>query len=314
MLPTQNEPCTMCEECIKACPTGARQVTGREMTVEDVVREVMRDRMFAELPQDWRAAYDAGIFTEFMEQRAPGHTVLDGKIYRKGMLDFKADIARAASSLDFLADPEAYEKRETLKSFDIACDGVIAFAAGHAALARDLADRETRPQRRAELLKIADVCDRVPAHAPRDFHEALQYYWFCHLAAITELNGLIQVLGRDFENEEVLRRRLVNRTHKYGNDDDYADDIMRMVFAACFEEIDGRPDARGGRCRVEMLPTTSHVHFGSVTGAMPDGRKAGLPLSEGISPVQGADRRGRSVQSCWQRGRNYNRTNRTSHW
>jgi formate C-acetyltransferase len=103
---------------------------------------------------------------------------------------------------------------------------------------------------------------------------------------------LIQVLGRDFENEEVLRQRLVNRTHKYGNDDDYADDIMRMVFAACFEEIDGRPDARGGRYRVEMLPTTSHVYFGSVTGAMPDGRKAGLPLSEGISPVQGADRRG----------------------
>jgi formate C-acetyltransferase len=103
---------------------------------------------------------------------------------------------------------------------------------------------------------------------------------------------LIQVLGRDFENEEVLRQRLVNRTHKCGNDDDYADDIMRMVFAACFEEIDGRPDARGGRYRVEMLPTTSHVYFGSVTGAMPDGRKAGLPLSEGISPVQGADRRG----------------------
>ena len=41
-----------------------------------------------------------------------------------------------------------------------------------------------------------------------------------------------------------------------------------------------------------MLPTTCHVYFGSVTGAMPDGRKAGRPLSEGISPVQGADRRG----------------------
>ena len=41
-----------------------------------------------------------------------------------------------------------------------------------------------------------------------------------------------------------------------------------------------------------MLPTTCHVYFGAVTGAMPDGRQAGLPLSEGISPVQGADRRG----------------------
>jgi len=43
--------------------------------------------------------------------------------------------------------------------------------------------------RKAELLKIADVCSHVPANAPRDFHEALQMYWFCHLAVITELNG-----------------------------------------------------------------------------------------------------------------------------
>ena len=41
-----------------------------------------------------------------------------------------------------------------------------------------------------------------------------------------------------------------------------------------------------------MLPTTCHVYFGSVCGATPDGRRAGAPLSEGISPVQGADRRG----------------------
>jgi formate C-acetyltransferase len=67
---------------------------------------------------------------------------------------------------------------------------------------------------------------------------------------------------------------------------------MVRTFKTCFEEIDNRPDGRGGRYRVEMLPTTCHVYFGSVTGAMPDGRKAGLPLSEGISPVQGADRRG----------------------
>ncbi len=555
----------------------------------------MRDRMFAELPQEWRDAYDAGIFTEFMEQRAPGHTVLDGKIYGKGMLDFKNDIVQVVSSLDFLTDPEAYEKREALKSFDIACDAAIIYAQRHAGLARELAANETRPQRRAELLKIADACDRVPAQPPRDFHEALQYYWFCHLAVITELNGwdsfnpghldqhllpfydrgiddgtltresarellecffikfnnhpappkvgvtaaesgtytdfaninigglladgsdgsnevshilldivdemhllqpssniqlsrkspdgllkhalrvlkrgygfpsifnadvvveeqirqgktledaraggcsgcvevgafgkeafiltgyfnlvkvleltlhdgvdprtgkqlgphtggadelrnfdqlsaawrrqfrhfleikvrgsrliermyanhmpapflsvliddcvlngrdynaggarynntfiqmvgigsitdslsaiketvfessamtlgrLVDVLARDFAGEEILRHRLVNRTHKYGNDDEYADDIMKMVFDACVEEIDGKPDARGGRYRVEMLPTTSHVYFGSVTGAMPDGRKAGLPLSEGISPVQGADRRG----------------------
>jgi len=559
----------------------------------------MRDRMFEELPAEWKAAYDAGMFTEFMEQRAPGHTVLDGKIYCKGMLDFKRDITRAMQGLDFLADAEAYKKREALKSFDVSCDALIRFAERHAALARELAEKENRPQRRAELLRIAEVCSHVPAHAPRDFHEALQYYWFCHLAVITELNGwdsfnpghldqhllpfyerglaegtltresarellecffikfnnhpappkvgvtaaesgtytdfaninlgglladgtdgsnevshilldivdemhllqpssniqlsrkspdaflkhalrvigrgygfpsvfnadtvvqeqlrqgktledaraggcsgcvevgafgkeayiltgyfnlvkvlelvlhdgldprtgkqlglrtgkpdsfrsfeelfaafrkqlhhfveikvrgsrliermyadempapflsvliddcvangrdynaggarynntfiqmvglgsitdclsamkefcfngaqapaavplgrLVAILDYDFVGEEPLRQRLVNRAHKYGNDDDYADDLMRAVFNACFEEVDGRPDARGGHYRVEMLPTTCHVYFGSVTGAMPDGRRAGLPVSEGISPVQGADRHG----------------------
>lgn len=562
----------------------------------------MRDRMFAELPDEWKNAYNAGIFTEFMEQRAPGHTVLDDKIYSKGMLEFKADIARAISKLDFLKDPQACEKRETLKSFDIACDATLEFARRHADLARERAAQESNPGRRAELLRIAEVCSHVPAHAPRDFQEALQYYWFCHLGVITELNGwdsfnpghldqhllpfyergladgsltkdsarellecffikfnnhpappkvgvtaaesgtytdfaniniggllkdgtdgsnevshilldivqdmhllqpstniqlsresrdaflahalrvishgygfpsifnadvvvqeqlrqgksledaraggcsgcvevgafgkeayiltgyfnlpkllelvlhdgvdprtgrqlglrtgapdsfktfdevftafrkqlnhfieikvrgsrliermyaddmpapflsvliddcilngrdynaggarynntfiqmvglgsitdalsavkelcydatghgkasktmplneLVGVLGQNFEGHEVLRQRLVNRTRKYGNDDDYADSLMLKVFNACFEEVDGRPDARGGHYRVEMLPTTCHVYFGSVIGAMPDGRKAGLPLSEGISPAQGADRHG----------------------
>jgi formate C-acetyltransferase len=106
------------------------------------------------------------------------------------------------------------------------------------------------------------------------------------------LGDLVRALDADFAGSETLRHRLVNRTRKYGNDDDWADAIMTRCFNALFEELDGRPNSKGGRYRVEMLPTTCHVYFGSVTGAMPDGRKAGLPLSEGISPVQGADRRG----------------------
>jgi len=555
----------------------------------------MRDKIFAAVASEWRAAYDAGTFTEFMEQRAPGHTVLDGKIYGKGMEDFKEEIVNAIHALDWLGDPEAHAKREQLLAMDISCDAVILFARRHAELARALAAREPNPGRKAELEKIADVCTHVPAHAPRDFHEALQHYWLCHLAVITELNGwdsfspghldqhllpfyrkgladgtlthegakelleaffvkfnnhpappkvgvtaaesgtytdfaninlggllgdgsdgsnevthllleiidemhllqpssnlqlsrkspdallkhalqvvrkgygfpaifntdavvqqqlrqgksledaraggcsgcvetgafgkeayiltgyfnlvkilelvlhdgvdprtgqqlglrtgspesfasfddlfaafrkqlhhfieiklqgnqlieqmyaammpapflsvitddctrkgkdynaggarynnsyiqfvgigsltdclsalkqlvfeektmplrdLVRTLDADFAENENLRHRLVNRTRKYGNDDDYADAIMTRCFNALFEELDGRPNSKGGRYRVEMLPTTCHVYFGSVTGAMPDGRKAGLPLSEGISPVQGADRRG----------------------
>ncbi len=555
----------------------------------------LRDRLFESLPGKWHDAYEAGVFTEFMEQRAPGHTVLDDKIYSKGMRDFQADIDAALAALDFAEDSEALDKREALQAMRISCDALIRFAHRHAELAEAKAAAESDPAERAALEKIAAACRHVPENAPRDFHEALQYYWFCHLGVITELNGwdafnpghldqhllpfyergladgsltresatelleaffikfnnhtappkvgvtaaesgtytdfaniniaglladgsdgsnevshilldivdemhllqpstnvqvagetpddvlehalrvirkgygfpslfnadaavaeqlrqgktiedaraggcsgcvevgafgkeayiltgyfnLVKVLelalhdgldprtgrqlgphtgpasgfetfddvfqaleeqlrhfvdvkirgnqaiarmyarempapflsvliddcianGRDynaggarynnrfiqavgigtiadslaairqvvyedgllslselvtamradFEGHEALRQRLLHRTPKYGNDDDAADDIMRRVFDAAFDCIDGRPTAIGGAHRLEMLPTTSHVYFGSVTGATADGRRAGLPLSEGISPVQGADRKG----------------------
>ena len=555
----------------------------------------LRDRLFALLPPEWHAAYGAGVFTEFMEQRAPGHTAADGKVYRKGLLDFRADVALALERLDPASDPRAAERAEELQAMAIAADAAILFAARHAALAREMAAQEPEPARQAELRRIAEVCERVPAHAPRDFWEALQMYWFVHLAVITELNGwdayspghldqhlapfyargiadgtltregakellaclfvkfnnqpappkvgvtnqesatytdfadinlaglsregadatsevsylLLEVIdemhlvqpspnvqlsrqtpeaflraacgvvrkgygypalfnadgvvtqllragkrvedareggtsgcvetgafgkeayiltgyfhltkvlelalhdgldpctGRqlgphtgdprtfasfdacfgafetqlrhfveiklrgnalieqtyarempapflslvtsdciergldynaggaryntsylqgvgigtltdslaalrthvyergtcsmaelldacdgDFAGHEPLRRELRNRSPKWGNDDDAADDLMRRAFDAFVGLIDGRPNARGGRYGVDMLPTTSHIYFGSVTGATPDGRAAGSPLSEGISPAQGMDRLG----------------------
>jgi trans-4-hydroxy-L-proline dehydratase len=99
-------------------------------------------------------------------------------------------------------------------------------------------------------------------------------------------------LDGDFQDQESYRQRLVNRLPKYGNDDDRADELMVRAFQSICAAVDGRPNSKGGRYQVEMLPTTSHVYFGSLTGATPDGRRAGQPLSEGISPVQGADRCG----------------------
>jgi pyruvate-formate lyase len=147
-----------------------------------------RDRIFAEMTPAWIDAYEAGVFTEFMEQRAPGHTVLDGKIYRKGLNDFKTDIAAALAALDFMGDPAAYDKQEELKAMAVSCDAVIAFARRHADQARELAKTEKDGGRKKELEHIAAVCERVPAEAPRDFWEALQMYWFIHLGVITEYN------------------------------------------------------------------------------------------------------------------------------
>jgi formate C-acetyltransferase len=554
----------------------------------------MRDLIFSRMSDAWKAAYEAGVFTEFLEQRAPGHTALDDKIYKKGLLDFKKDIVRSKKNLR-LKDPDARKKKEELEAMEIAADAVVRYAERHADLAATLAKREKNVRRRKELEKISSVCAHVPAHAPRDFWEALQYYWFVHLGVVTELNPwdafnpgrldqhlytfyekgiendtltkkdaaellqafwvkfnnqpappkvgvtaeesctytdfalintggvkadgsdgvnelsylildvveemrltqpssmvqiskktpdrflkrtveivrtgfgqpsifntdeiiqellrqgkriedarnggssgcvetgafgkesyiltgyfnlpkileitlnngvdartgkkigiktgapakfasyedlfeafrkqldyfinikidgnntierlyaeqlpvpflslliddciangrdyndggaryntdyiqgvglgtvtdslaalkynvfekrvvtmkeMLDVLKSNYEGHESLRQRLLNKTPKYGNDDDYADQVMKSIFEAYFEAVDGRPNTKGGRYRINLLPTTVHIYFGKMVKATPDGRKAGQPLSEGVSPVQGADHKG----------------------
>jgi len=555
----------------------------------------LRDRIFEELDPEWVDAYKAGVFTEFMEQRAPGHTVLDNKIYKKGFKDFKEDIRRSIEDLDFYNDPNAVDKRNELKAMLIAADALIMFAKRYSDYAKEVAEKTDDPARKAELLEISRICKKVPENAPDTFHEALQYYWFVHLGVITELNtwdsfnpgrldqhlypfytkeiesgsltkegakellelfwvkfnnqpappkvgvtaqesntytdfclinvggvkedgsdavneltylildvieemrilqpssmaqvsrknpdrfvkrvlkivktgfgqpsifntdaiiqemlrqgksiidarnggasgcvetgafgkesyiltgyfnfvkvleitlnngvdprtgktiglktgdprkfgsfrelyeafekqlnyfidikikgnriiermwadylpapfmsiliddcikkgvdynnggaryntsyiqgvgtgtitdsitairyhvfeqkdismdDLLDALKSDFKGYDDLREKLLYNTPKYGNDDDRADQNLRLVFETYFKAVDGRPNTKGGHYRINLLPTTSHVYFGQVTGATPDGRKSGLPLSEGISPVQGSDVKG----------------------
>ncbi|MBN2134989.1 MAG: glycyl radical protein [Acidobacteria bacterium] len=555
----------------------------------------LREKIFENMSDEWKASFEAGVFTEFMEQRAPGHTVLDDKIYHRGFLDLKRDIALQIKRLDFYNDSEAYDKLEELKGMDIAADAIILFAERHAEEALNCAEKETDMDRRDELLNLAEICMRVPANPPKTFYEALQCYWFVHLGVITEFNtwdsfnpgrldqhlypfykreleagilteekakellqcfwikfnnqpappkvgvtaqesgtytdfalintgglkpdgtdavndltymildvilemrllqpssclqlsrknpdsflkkafeiiktgfgqpsifntdtiiqeltrqgksvedarnggssGCVEVgafgkenycltgyfnmpkvmeitlnngvdprtgkligirtgnvtefrtfeqlldayerqlnhfinikirgnsiieklyaeylpsvfmsliisdcikngkdyhsggaryntsyiqgvglgtltdsfasikynvfdrkrhtmremldlLIRDFDGEERSRQYFINKTPKYGNDNDYADDIMKQLFEIYFNAIDGRPTWKGGKYRINLLPTTVHVYFGSVIGSTPDGRLSGMPLSEGVSPVQGADTKG----------------------
>lgn len=575
-------------------PDTARQ-TQQESIIPFWRGRSIRDRIFEAIDPEWRAAYEAGIFTEFQEQRAPGHTVLDDKIYHQGFVGFRDAIKCKIEALDFFNDADAFDKREELKAMAIAADALMLFAKRYADRIRALVAKESGPGRREELQQMARICERVPAQAPETFWEALQYYWFVHLGVITELNtwdsfnpgrldrhlwpfykrdvdagiltrerarellqafwvkfnnqpappkvgvtaeesatytdfclinlggvtetgedatneltylildvieemrilqpsSMVQVskknpdrllkraleiiktgfgqpslfnteaiiqemvrqgksiadarnggasgcvetgafgkesyiltgyfnlvkvmeialhngvdprtgkqigvgsgeptafrtfeeffgafrkqlkhfvdikikgnriierlwaehlpapfmsiliddciqagkdyndggaryntsyvqgvgtgtitdsltaikyhvfdkrsfglpelttaLKADFAGADSLRHVLLEETPKYGNDDDYADNILRQVFESYFEMIDGRPNTKGGHFRINLLPTTCHIYFGSIVGATPDGRKAGEPLSEGISPVQGADRRG----------------------
>ena len=147
-----------------------------------------RDRIMNLMQTEWLDAYDAGIFTEFQEQRAPGHTVLGYKMFRTGFLQLKEEVRKSMDSLDFYNDPEACSKLEELKAMDIACDAIIMYANRYADGLDRLAASESDKSRKSELEKMSSVCRRVPAYAPATVHEMLQHYWFIHIGVITELN------------------------------------------------------------------------------------------------------------------------------
>jgi trans-4-hydroxy-L-proline dehydratase len=147
-----------------------------------------RDKIMHHMSPEWHDAYEAGIFTEFMEQRAPGHTVAGYKVFQKGLLDIIADVEESLSSLHFSNDEHAYEKQEELKAMKIAAESMIRYAHRHADRLDELAAVSSDAERRLELLEMARICRRVPAYAPSSFHEVLQHYWFIHLGVVTELN------------------------------------------------------------------------------------------------------------------------------
>ncbi|MPQ43180.1 trans-4-hydroxy-L-proline dehydratase [Clostridium tarantellae] len=148
----------------------------------------MRYKILSRMTDEWKECYAAGIFTEFMEQRGPGHTVCDDKIYKKGFIDFKSDIETAMANLDYHNDDEAVDKKHQLEGMILACDAVMALGKRYAEYAKELSEKEKDLVRKKELLEIYEICNRVPAYAPRTFREALQMYWFVHLCVISELN------------------------------------------------------------------------------------------------------------------------------
>ncbi|MBD3405459.1 MAG: formate C-acetyltransferase/glycerol dehydratase family glycyl radical enzyme [Candidatus Lokiarchaeota archaeon] len=148
----------------------------------------MREKVFEGMSKDWKAAFESGVFTEFMEQRAPGHAILDDKIYRYGLIHFKKRIQKRLKELEQETKSEAKQKREELKAMNITADALIIFAKRHAKKALELAKVEQDKARKNELERIAEICNHVPEHSPRNFWEALQMYWFVHLGVTIELN------------------------------------------------------------------------------------------------------------------------------
>jgi formate C-acetyltransferase len=147
----------------------------------------MRDIIFENLPQEWIEAYEAGIWTEFMEQRAPGHTAGGERIFKTGLLDIKEEIKEKMQEQKPI-DPEYYDKMEELKAMDIAADAILTYAGRYVEKLEKMAEEEKDSERKKELKEMAEMCRWVPVHAPRTFWEALQYYWFVHVGVVYETN------------------------------------------------------------------------------------------------------------------------------
>ena len=167
-------------------------VEDRELQKKEIIPfwegRTIREKILASMTPEWHECYEAGVFTEFMEQRGPGHTCGGEQVFTTGYMDYKAKIKETMDKLDWMNDPEAYDKNEELKAMDICCDAVIILGERYHKLALEKAEAETNPVRKAEILKIAKNLEVVPAHAPQTYWQAIQLYWFTHLAVTTELN------------------------------------------------------------------------------------------------------------------------------
>lgn len=105
------------------------------------------------------------------------------------------------------------------------------------------------------------------------------------------LPSLLEILGRDFEGQEALRQRM-RRLPKFGNDQAEADGCAHEVVSALYEGLEDVPNILGGPFTAGFITLGANVYYGQYVGATPDGRKAGRPLSDGMSPAQGTERNG----------------------
>ena len=161
---------------------------------EEIIITYWKDRSLMSkmdkfLPEEWHLLFNAGLFTEFLQQRGPGHTVADGKIYQTGYLDFYNRIQNEIDNLDYNNDLEALNKKEEYEGMKLVCEGMMIMGERYAARAREMAEKETDPKVKADLLELAEVCDVVPKYAPKTFRQAVQMYWFTHIGVTVEMNN-----------------------------------------------------------------------------------------------------------------------------
>ncbi len=227
-----------------------------------------RDKIFSVLPQEWVDAYYAGIYTEFLEQRAPGHTVLGDIIYREGFKDIRARIEKEIEEVDFYNDSRAVERTEELKAMKISLDAVSVFTKRHVEALKAEREIEQNKQRQQELDKMISVSSNVPENKPNDIWEALQYYWYVHQGVITELNPW------DSFNPGRLDQHLMPFYQKALDQNDYTDAEMRELLQAFWVKFNNHPSPPKTGVTAKESNTFTDFALINVGGVKADGSDA----------------------------------------
>ena len=241
----------------------------------------VRNKLFSSVSREWLHAYEAGVFTEFQEQRAPGHTVCGSKIYTQGFADLVSRMEKNILALDYIEDTRALEKKEQWTGMIEAAEGIMALARRYADLLEIEQQKCTDEHRRKELVQMADICKKVQRHAPETFWEALQMYWFVHLAVISEFNTW------DSFNPGRLDQHLLPFYRKDLAEGRLDRDKAKELLMAFWVKFNNQPAPPKVGVTAEESSTFTDFCLINVGGLTPEGEDAANELSELILEVIG---------------------------
>lgn len=150
-----------------------------------------------QIPADTKELRDTGvIYINRKAVRGFGEVTAGySQIINEGLAGLREDVLKRKAQLDSTI-PGDYEKETYLDALLISMEGIEILAGRYAEQAGKLAEAETDPKRKAELLKMAQVCERVPKYPARNFHEALQSLYFYQIALFMEQNAASYNPGR----------------------------------------------------------------------------------------------------------------------
>ncbi|WP_243310042.1 (2S)-3-sulfopropanediol dehydratase [Fundidesulfovibrio agrisoli] len=190
------------------------------------------------------------------------------KVLKRGFGGLKAEALDKLQTLDPLSPVDNVEKRPFLEAMVIVCDAIVHWANRHAALAREVAAAEADPVRKRELLTMAEICERVPEHPARTFHEAVQSQWFTQMfSRIEQKTGTIISNGRmdqyfyPFYQKDMAEGLLT---------EEKAVELLECMWVGMAQFIDLYISPTGGAFN------EGYAHWEAVTigGQTPDGRDA----------------------------------------